>query len=836
MNLLRSALEIPAFCVTRLLVLCVIGAGALVTHAADKPAADPAKDKDFDAPKTFVLELQVVDKELGEPIPKMQLAVRADNARFAYTTDESGRASIEYPADAKYFTVAPKSETYVPVISSWRVGVGDRIPATYKLELERGTTVGGVIQDEAGKGVANVAVELFIPMKQGADAPREQSYLNNYPVKTDAEGKWHCDVVPKEIERLYINLTHPDYASDDGYVRTLPPIAKLRDQTAVMVLSKGIEVGGQVVDQDGKPINKAKVAMGPGTRQPAATTDKEGRFLLHHQVTSAMSPLTVNAPGHAPLVQPFDSKKDVNDLQLKLQPGHVLRVRVINAKGQPLAGAGIAVQFWHGNQSLNWRSATDKEGRATWNEAPSDGVMYSIWGTGYVQATKTLTAGDGEQTVTLVPQLKVTGSVVDAQSGKPIEKFRVVRGWTSKGSGRTAPFWTRDDSHSPAGENGKFEYVEDYERDGYATRIEAEGYQPAESREFKADEGTVALEFKLAKAVPLVGTLQTPDGKALAGAKLLVVTGSSQIFINNGEAGPSTFTQTAKTDDNGRFNLPPQIGTFTVLVVHDAGFAELTPEQLNQDRVTVIKPWGRVEGTVRRGSKAGANLTLTVLQSRQSAVHMSFESKASSDEKGHFVIEHLAAGRSQIGIEVTRPNIGGMSVSWTQRQNIEVESGKTLEVDIGGKGRPVVGQIVPPADIPNLDWNSVEANISSRVTASRRVYPANWPAMDAAAKRKSTEEWMKTPEGLELTRQQENRRYDFIVVAKGGAFRLDDLPAGPYVLGVTIQRPYNPADRRGGLALAAAHLNFTIPEMRGGRSDEPLDVGKIELSAVAPTK
>ncbi len=38
----------------------------------------------------------------------------------------------------------------------------------------------------------------------------------------------------------------------------------------------------------------------------------------------------------------------------------------------------------------------------------------------------------------------------------------------------------------------------------------------------------------------------------------------------------------------------------------------------------------------------------------------------------------------------------------------------------------------------------------------------------------------------------------------------------------------------GGPAVATAQSTFTVPEMPGGRSDEPLDIGTIELKAVDP--
>ena len=47
-------------------------------------------------------------------------------------------------------------------------------------------------------------------------------------------------------------------------------------------------------------------------------------------------------------------------------------------------------------------------------------------------ATLRLTASEREQTVILYPKLVITGRVTDAETGRPVPKFRVVKGWQSE--------------------------------------------------------------------------------------------------------------------------------------------------------------------------------------------------------------------------------------------------------------------------------------------------------------------------------------------------------------------------------------------------------------------
>src|SRR5581483_12064229 len=106
---------------------------------------------------------------------------------------------------------------------------------------------------------------------------------------------------------------------------------------------------------------------------------------------------------------------------------------------------------------------------------------------------------------------------------------------------------------------GKFEFTEDMVRDGYAVRIEADGYLPAESKMFHREDREVALEFRLKKSADIDGTLVSQAGKPLAGADVLIVTPSSQIFVQSGRVDDrQTFTARTKSDDAGHIHLPPQ--------------------------------------------------------------------------------------------------------------------------------------------------------------------------------------------------------------------------------------------------------------------------------------
>ena len=77
-------------------------------------------------------------------------------------------------------------------------------------------------------------------------------------------------------------------------------------------------------------------------------------------------------------------------------------------------------------------------------------------------------------------------------------------------------------------------------------RIEADGYQPAISREFKDDEGSVTCDFSLDKGKTMNVTVRLPDGKPAAGAKARLCPEKPGKSVNN-----------AQFVKNGRFPCRP---------------------------------------------------------------------------------------------------------------------------------------------------------------------------------------------------------------------------------------------------------------------------------------
>src|SRR5262249_26284289 len=135
------------------------------------------------------------------------------------------------------------------------------------------------VHDETGRPIKDAEVILLIPSDHNG---RIRPSMWDYPVKTDAEGKWRCDLMPEKLDDVWIRLKHRDYISDNMYGMTpKPSMEQLRTMTGIMVMKKGVTVAGTVMNASGKPIEGALVAQGSdrfGSHYPTAKTDVMGRF------------------------------------------------------------------------------------------------------------------------------------------------------------------------------------------------------------------------------------------------------------------------------------------------------------------------------------------------------------------------------------------------------------------------------------------------------------------------------------------------------------------------------------------------------------------------------
>ena len=110
-------------------------------------------------------------------------------------------------------------------------------------------------------------------------------------------------------------------------------------------------------------------------------------------------------------------RPDLPPVEFHLEKGRTIQGRVVDAKGEPLAGATVAVDGWRGHRTLDWRMTTDDEGEFRWTDAPPDAFWIGVSREGYLGINRReVPPAGGELTIAMVRQLKVRGTVVDAET------------------------------------------------------------------------------------------------------------------------------------------------------------------------------------------------------------------------------------------------------------------------------------------------------------------------------------------------------------------------------------------------------------------------------------
>jgi RNA polymerase sigma factor (sigma-70 family) len=733
-------------------------------------------------------------------------------------TDGEGHYSVEL-GDRPIIsvTVVAAAEGYVPKELRWGV---DNIPVNPVIGLERGVQIGGRVVDEQGRPIAGARVlpRMYVPTGEDPLAGL-----------TDAQGRWQSHalvasaVVDKKEERLEFRVSHPDFIPVEQEMTTDQALAR----RAVQTMRHGASLSGKVIGPDGQPVGRAKVIVAqPNDAIYQTETDASGQF----RIGSCLNPewssadLTVQAPGLAANVKTVIVTPPIPAQVIALDRPRPLRGRVVDSQGKPVAGASVSPTQL-GYAKLDWRAATDAQGRFEWPDAPTSGsIRIDLYEPGFEEAMgRTFPAGQREVTITLHRPLHLHGTVTDAVTGKPVDRFDLIPGWGPERPGDRVQ-WLNQEVSKHHFTGGKYDLQGGLFPDqgyGRSIRIEAEGYLPAELLGFRDDAEDIGHDFKLRKAVPLSGIVRSPDGKPLAGAEVALSNSDNDVRIDNGRLSSDRTVGEAthmKTGPDGRYTFRPQGKPVSIVVVHDSGFAVRTPEQLAATADVTVPRWGRIEGVVKIGSRNAPRQKVSAWMTNQ-LFSGRVDYDTTSDEKGRFVFERVTPGGISFYRNVETQDHRG----WTASNPVfvEVSPGQTLDVQVGGAGRPVVGRMLIPQGFSLGDLVADEGNLSTPRSQPR--LPDDYPDFSEEQQRDWYDRFYKTPEGKAYLQGESQYAVD---LHPDGSFRIEDVPAGNYRLALHFRGRHQ--QDAGGL-FASAHGAVRVPTIPGGRSDEPLDMGAVKL-------
>ncbi len=593
------------------------------------------------ATSTATLTVEARDLSTDAPVPgvRLEFSLGRGSKKVEAATDGSGIAQFSHPADARYFFVSATREGYVSQAIRWDYDANaPAAPDRLLFQMDKTTTVGGRVIDQDRKPMAGATV--IIDVSKGYPRSRQWVDFKYETTRTDADGRWSFSGVPEKPDSVKLGVYHPLCLPDRTFIamEDFKPLSGLRDGSATLHLRRGTVIEGRVVSPDGHPVAGAEVFYGSGRRYanaiPPFKTDAQGRFTIG-VAPGTLSTLTAQATGFGPALLPIRGGAEPSRVQLTLPRSRVLRGRVVNPEGKPIAGASLSVAWsgpessaaaHRGNEALARGLTTDADGRFTWTDAPDRGISASVWAEGFAAKDIVTLAPDVDHRIVLIPPIRIKGTVVDDRSGEPIPRFSLQFG-TVWNPGENLIWQGRDGIDKEAKKAaGSFEYTLSQPAHQYVVRVSADGYLSRDSGRFSPDGQPRSFTFRLIPGEPIRGTLLNPDGSPAAGSFIYLVPAEDEdtidyLAIRNGDVSSHDRTRTihAKAAVDGRFSLPPQKTSFALVALSDAGFAVVPRRDLRGDGTLRLRPWAR---DVRQGParwQAGREPGALFLRSRRTA-------------------------------------------------------------------------------------------------------------------------------------------------------------------------------------------------------------------------
>ncbi len=195
-------------------------------------------------------------------------------------------------------------------------------------------------------------------------------------------------------------------------------------------------VFGIVTDAAGTPLPKASVMLLPdpphlrtrngvpdGAPIHSAVTDEKGEFVVGPSPDDGSAKVRAEAPGYAPTIQRVRQRGARVDLVL--DKGGALNVKLLDAKGEAVSGASVI----HQAGTVVSAATSGEDGVARFLALPTGTGSLVVTKDGYgAIRDNNLAVAPGEteeRTLVLPDALEITGSVLDAETERPLHRAEI---------------------------------------------------------------------------------------------------------------------------------------------------------------------------------------------------------------------------------------------------------------------------------------------------------------------------------------------------------------------------------------------------------------------------
>ena len=552
-------------------------------------------------------------------------------------------------------------------------------------------------------------------------------------------------------------------------------------------------VRGKVVDPDGKPVEGALLLW---TTEPndywenrisAVKTDKEGNY-LSPTLKKMKGAVTVIAGGFAPDMKEVEFQEETQIADFRLQKGKTLEVRFVDEQGEPVPGVKLKMggnpDSWWRKKSNIWTGenqrfhstkipyVADENGVYRWTWAPEDRVLFNYQKEGYLYIFNEphhspdvwLTPEKGPYTIVMHKRTQVFGTVVEEETGKPINDYHVFVGNIRKNYSPGDIGWQSESTEmNKPTENSFEETTMFFNADGYRIRIDADGYESYVSRDIKPGEESITIEAKLKKSVGLTGTVLLPDGSPAAGTKIYLAGDGTYIQVS----GPPNSdllrwrTVAATADAQGKFTIYPKPGeSFALYLEHPQGLLWVNRDIFLKDSNITLRGYANMTLHVPpvQAQELEERLWLNSMDlGRDGFGSIDYQAELRTKTKdGKIAFENIVAGKYELQISSKSPDhtwVRGSTAWHTLEMPFEISAGenKTLDINAALKGPKVVGKLRLPEEYTETfqarDWSYNRVELGTIEINDKITKLAVWLKIDPENPRRGIFEFNSVPPG-----------------------------------------------------------------------------------------
>ena len=352
-------------------------------------------------------------------------------------TDAKGRFRIA-GLSARHYSIRASKTDYLPATMPGVVAAVST-PGTVAIALQRAAAVSGRVTDEKGAPVAAARVRFVAD--QGMRAMLRSgpaAFLGQPGLTTGPDGAFRLRGLAPERNRT-LEAAKAGYVPAKRHGVTLKSGEVVKD--VALILKRGLEADGRVVDPAGQPIAGASVRLsrpegeisrfmfrvgGMEDRQkPDAWSGADGTFRVAGLEVGEYV-LVVQREGYALKQVPSVTvqAEGPNDWPaVVLSPGVAIAGFVRNGKGEPVVGAQVS--SFAVDAGPRGSSTTDPEGRFRLDGFGSDrAVMLSVRAEGYAALQRQVTPPSEDLSLVLKTTGTIRGRVEDAATHRSADRLQ----------------------------------------------------------------------------------------------------------------------------------------------------------------------------------------------------------------------------------------------------------------------------------------------------------------------------------------------------------------------------------------------------------------------------